>query len=140
MSIQDIGLFKALGAKMDYLNQRQGVIAQNVANSDTPNYRPKDLVKVDFADMLKTEMGGSAENGVRPVSVAVTNEKHLPNADQVMNVKAKKQKDTYEVAPAGNAVIMEEQMMSAGQNMMDYNLMLNVYQKQVGMIRTALGR
>ena len=43
MTTQDIGLFKALGAKMDYLGQRQRVIAQNVANADTPNYRPNDL-------------------------------------------------------------------------------------------------
>jgi flagellar basal-body rod protein FlgB len=45
----------------------------------------------------------------------------------------------YEVAPAGNSVIIEEQLMDAGQNAADYNLMLNIMQKQVGMIRTALG-
>ena len=49
------------------------------------------------------------------------------------------QKETYEVAPSGNAVIIEEQLLKAGQNVMDYNLMVNVYQKQVSMLRTALG-
>ncbi|MGH1378222.1 MAG: flagellar basal body rod protein FlgB [Alphaproteobacteria bacterium] len=135
MTIQDIGLFQALSAKMGYLNQRQSIIAQNVANSDTPGYRPKDLVEVDFSTMLKSEMGGT-----KNVAVATTNEGHLPNANMQMNADAKKQKDTYEVAPSGNAVIMEEQLMNAGQNNMDYNLMLNVYQKQVGMMRMALGR
>ena len=135
MTIQDIGLFQALSAKMGYLNQRQSVIAQNVANSDTPGYRPKDLVEVDFSSMLKAQMGGT-----KTVAVSTTNEGHLPNANSQINVNAKKQKDTYEVAPSGNAVIMEEQLMKAGQNNMDYNLMINVYQKQVGMMRMALGR
>ncbi len=135
MTIQDIGLFQALGAKIDYLSQRQGIIAQNVANSDTPGYRPKDLVEVDFSSMLKAEMSGG-----KSVSVATTNEQHLPNTQATIDAKSKKQKDTYEVAPAGNAVIMEEQLMKSGENAMDYNLMLNIMQKQVGMFRIALGR
>ena len=40
MTIDNIGLFQALGAKMDYLGQRQRIISQNVANSDTPGYQP----------------------------------------------------------------------------------------------------
>ncbi|PCI56069.1 MAG: flagellar basal body rod protein FlgB [Alphaproteobacteria bacterium] len=135
MTIQDIGLFQALSAKMGYLSQRQSIIAQNVANADTPGYRPKDLVEVDFSSMLKAQTGGT-----KTVAVATTNEGHLPNANSRINVNAKKQKDTYEVAPSGNAVIMEEQLMNAGQNNMDYNLMINIYQKQVGMMRMALGR
>ncbi len=138
MTIQDIGLFQAMGAKMNYLNQRQSIIAQNVANSDTPGYRPKDLVPADFSGMLKAQLGGG--NVVKPVSVAITNEQHLGNAMNNADAKSKKQRDTYEVAPAGNAVIMEEQLMKSGQNSIDYNLMLNVYKKQVSMFRIALGR
>jgi len=52
----------------------------------------------------------------------------------------RKQKETYEVAPVGNAVIMEEQLLMAGRTVMDYNMMTNLLQKQTGMIRTALGR
>lgn len=137
MTIQDIGLFQAIGAKMNYLNQRQGIIAQNVANSDTPGYRPKDLVPVDFSSMLKPQGGGS---GVKSVSVSVTDEQHLGNANNHMNMKAKKQRNTYEVAPAGNAVVIEEQLINANKNAMDYNLMLNIYQKQVSMFKIALGR
>lgn len=136
MTIQDIGLFNALGAKMDFLNQRQTIISQNIANSDTPGYRPKDLVEYDFSSMLKASQGGS---GAKNVTVATTNEQHLPNADKSFDPRARKTRDPYEVAPAGNSVIIEEQLMSAGRNTMDYNLMLNVYNKQVGMIKTALG-
>lgn len=134
MTIQDIGLFHALGAKMDYLNQRQGILAQNIANSDTPGYRPKDLVDVDFGTMLKDELGGSNQ-----VKIETTNAQHMPNPKAEIDPKAKKSRDTYEVAPAGNAVIVEEQLINAGKNTMDYNLMLNVYQKQVSMMKISMG-
>lgn len=135
MTIQGIGLFNALGAKMDYLNQRQGVISQNIANSDTPGYRPQDLTETDFSQFL----GKSESNSVKPVRLAVTDEKHQHLGNGELDADARKQKKTYEVAPAGNAVVLEEQMYNSGKNMMDYNLMLNVYQKQVGMFRIALG-
>ncbi len=135
MTIQNIGLFQALGAKIDYLGQRQGILAQNIANADTPNYRPKDLAPVDFSTMLQREIGGG-----RNVSVATTSGSHLPNVEAGIDAQTKKQKDTYEVAPTGNAVVMEEQLLKSGENSMDYNLMLSVYQKQVAMMRTAIGR
>ncbi len=137
MTTQNLALFKGLGAKMAYLNQRQRVISQNIANSDTPGYRPKDLLPVDFSSVLKSL---DKSSGVTAVKVNGTNGKHLPAPDQVLDPKSKKQRETYEVAPAGNAVIMEEQLVNAQQTAMDYNLMANIYQKQVGMIKTALGR
>ncbi len=138
MTTENLTLFKAIGAKMDFLNQRQRVISQNVANSDTPGYRPKDMAPVDFGAVLKglDQSGG----GVKTVSVKATNPAHMPSPDGDIDLKSRKQKNTYEVAPAGNAVIMEEQLINAGQTVMDHNLMSSLYQKNVGMIQTALGR
>lgn len=137
MAIQDIGLFQALGAKMDFLNQRQSLIAQNIANADTPGYRPKDLVDVDFSAMLEKKASPRSQ-GLQQVSVEKTSAGHL-GASNNASAKERDQRDTYEVAPAGNAVVIEEQLMDAGRNSMDYNLMVNVYQKQIGLFRIALG-
>lgn len=134
MTIQNIGLLNAIGAKMDYLNQRQTILAQNVANSDTPGYRPKDLKEYDFSSLVDTE-----KTGVKAVHVATTDDQHMPNVDQAFDPKSRKQRDMYEVAPAGNSVIIEEQLIKTGKNTMDYNLMLNLYQKQISMVKTALG-
>ncbi len=133
MTIQNIGLFEALGAKMDYLNHRQRVIAQNVANADTPDYKPMDLRPVDFGRVLKDV---TESKGVR---LETTNAMHLPPGGDIPDAKSGKQKQVYEVAPAGNAVIMEEQMLNAGQTVMDYNLMTSLYQKNIRMIQIALG-
>ncbi|MBI1300118.1 MAG: flagellar basal body rod protein FlgB [Alphaproteobacteria bacterium] len=140
MTTQDIGLFQALSAKMDYLNQRQTIISRNIANTDTPDYKPQDLKKFDFSKMLERELSGADKNeGVKPVTVATTDDQHMPNANNTLNDRPRDQRETYEVAPAGNAVIMEEQLINAGNNAMDYNLMLNVYQKQVNLFRIAMG-
>lgn len=134
MTTQNIALFKALGAKMSYLDQRQKVISQNVANADTPGYQPKDLTAVDFGRVLKDV---ARTNVLNPET---TNPMHLPAVGEIADPDRKEQKITYEIAPAGNAVVLEEQMMMSAKNSMDYNLMTTLYQKNVSLIRTALGR
>lgn len=134
MSGQDIAIFRAIGAKLDYLSQRHKVIAENIANADTPKYRPQDLRPVDFGAMVRGIAGDSAE-----IAPAITSKAHIGAQATPPSIREGSQKTVYEVAPAGNAVIIEEQLLSAGRNVMDYNLMLNLYQKQIGMMKTALG-
>lgn len=136
MTTENISLFRALGAKMDYLNQRQRVISQNIANTDTPGYRPQDLKKADFSSVLKSVVKDKQSQ----VHLETTDAGHMPPPNEIQDPKQRKAKKTYEVAPAGNAVIMEEQLINSGQTMMDYNLMTNLMTKNVGLIRTALGR
>lgn len=139
MTTQNLALFKGIGAKMEYLNHRQRVIAQNVANSDTPGYRPHDLSEVNFDSILK-----QIENKTRTPSTSVrletTQKGHMPPGGELLEANEKKQRHTYEVTPVGNAVVIEEQLIKSQETIMDYNLMSNLYKKQVGMIFTALGR
>lgn len=134
MDIKNIALFQAMGAKMNYLSTRQGVLAQNIANADTPEYRPRDLTEVDFGAVLQ-EVTGS-----KKVRIQQTNPNHMMPGGNIGNPDERKSRMTYEVAPADNAVIIEEQMIKATQTTMDYNLMTNLMRKNVGMIQTALGR
>ena len=138
MTVENLALFKAIGAKMDFLNQRQRVIAQNVSNSDTPNYRPQDIKEGDFNKVLKNIT--QTNDGVPVVNLETTNGLHMPTPNDLGVQDPRKQKATYEVAPVGNSVIMEEQLIMSNQTLMDYNMMTNLMQKQAGMIRTALGR
>lgn len=134
MTIQNIPLLQAMGAKMNYLETRQKVLAQNIANADTNGYRPKDLSEVDFGTVLQDLTGDGK------VRLATTDPGHMGQPDSTAQTRNRKQRVTYEVAPAGNAVILEEQMVKANQTGMDFNLMTNLMRKQVSMIRSALGR
>lgn len=141
MTIQDIGLFQGLSAKMDYLNQRQGLIAQNIANADTPDYQAKDLVDTDFSSLLgKSASSERTRTSIPDVKVRTTDGQHLGMIGSGnTQFKARAKEGTYEVSPSDNSVIIEEQLVSASENMMDYSLMLNVYKKQVGMLKMAIG-
>lgn len=134
MDIKNIALFQAMGAKMNYLSTRQGVIAQNIANSDTPEYRPRDLTKVDFGAILQDVTGSNK------IRMERTTSGHMTPGGDIHDARNRKSRMTYEVAPADNAVIIEEQMLKASKTTMDYNLMTNLMRKNVAMIQTALGQ
>jgi flagellar basal-body rod protein FlgB len=132
MDFFKIPLFERITERMNWLSAREKVLAQNIANSDTPGYRPKDVVPLDFEDHLKKLAAVEPER---------TSPKHLlgtiPPKDPV---DAKKQKKNYETAPAGNSVVLEEQMMKMQRTEADYNEMVNLYKKHVDMLKTAIGR
>ncbi len=123
-----------MAAKMEYLNTRQGIISQNIANADTPNYQSKDLTKVDFGSVLKTV------SGAKSVVLETTDPKHMLGPNDMANAKERKDKLTYEVAPDKNGVIIEEQMVKANETQMDYSLMTSLMTKTAGLYKIALGR
>jgi flagellar basal-body rod protein FlgB len=132
MDLFKIPLFQRLTERMNWLGAREKVIASNIANADTPQYQPKDVVPLDFGDHLKK---------LAAVEPMRTDPKHIqgtiPPADPV---DSKKQKKTYETAPAGNSVVLEEQMMKLSQTQADYSQITNLYKKHVDMLKTAIGR
>lgn len=132
---QDLAIFKAMNAKMQFLDIRQKVIAQNVANADTPGYQSRDLSDLDFGNILDKVRKTPALQ----VSLQGTHPEHKPGPNEIPGGERKKQKITYEVAPAGNAVVLEEEMMKSNQNTMDYNMMTNLYRKHITMLKSALG-
>lgn len=135
MTIENISLFQAMNAKMNYLSQRQKIISQNVANADTPGYQPKDLEKVDFGRLLTNV----TKEKTPSVQMVTTDDSHLP-LNNAASTREQVKKRTYEVAPSGNGVIMEEQLMKSNDVQLNYNMMVNLYRSNVGMIRTAMGK
>lgn len=126
-----------MASKMIYLEKRQGVIADNIANADTPKYQSKDLTKVDFGSVLKDL---TASKGIPAVKLETTNMMHMPNPNDLEKSKDVKDRLTYEVAPDKNGVIIEEQMVKANQTQMDYTLMTSLMTKTANMYKIALGR
>ncbi len=135
-------LFSLLSEKMEYLTQRQGVIAQNIAQANTPNYKPKDIISFDEV-LQKTHMsnGSSSVSANGGFQLATTNPKHvMGNIGGSGLYKTSKQSDVYEVKPSGNAVVLEQQMSQMSDTTAQYQMMTSLYKKTLGLIRTALGR
>ncbi len=113
-----------LSVILDYRLERHKVIASNIANIDTPNYRAKDLV---FGNEFKTIM----ENE-RGVVMAKSSEKHL--SDQSI------QGDTadFEVVDSGKKVILESEMAKLAENNLMYNLAVELLARKFRGLKTVL--
>jgi len=130
MDLSRIPLFEALAKKMSWLSDRQAVLAQNVANADTPGYSAHDLKPLDFKAMV--------ENSATKVALATTDPGHIapPSAQgDFPQVKLK-----GESTLNGNRVSLEEEMMKVSQTANDYALTTSLYRAQLGLIKTVLGR
>ena len=148
MTTTDLNLFDAMYSKMNFLGQRQKVIAQNIANSDTPNYNALEIKEPDFKSVLGNTAsrrmplsGGSVGN----TGLDVTNAAHMDMNGSKIGGDRGEQKErgarkTYEVSPSNNAVVIEEQLIQAGETMMDHNLMSNIHEKYLNMLRAATGQ
>lgn len=133
MDIQKTPVFKMMAAKMRWLEHRQRVLAQNIANADTPGYAPQDLKPLDFKRSV-------AKDSFR-LQLATTSQSHLQGRIQRTEFgDEKKSKDNYETAPTGNSVVLEEQLIKVADTVGEHQLMTNLYRKQLGMFRIALGR
>lgn len=122
-------------AKMDFLQKRQEVYSQNIANADTPNYRPKDIKTPDFSSVMG-DVGRKAGGG--GVKMEATNAMHISTQSSVHNPRLQKADDVYEAAPDDNSVVLEEQIYKASKNLMDYQAMTNIYRRNVGLVRLAV--
>lgn len=131
MGLNNLPIFAIMNKQMAWLTKRQEVLAQNIANSDTPGYRPQDLVPLKFRDMLRPSQRGMA---MKQTSVA-----HISATLRGSGFRDTRQKDTYETAPDGNAVVIEEQLLKVSENQGSFRLVTNLYRKHVNMIRIALG-
>lgn len=133
MDIQKIPVFKMMAAKMQWLEHRQRVLAQNVANADTPGYVPHDLKALDYTK--------SVQKDSFRLQLATTSEAHRQGSIQKTAFgNEQKSRNNYETSPTGNAVILEEQMIKVADTAAEHQLMTNLYRKQLGMFRIALGR
>ncbi len=134
---ENLTLVQAMLRKMEWLEKRQQVLAENIANADTPGYRPQDIKPIEFKDLLESSTSSlSLGSG----GIATTNAKHLGSdstSSSGGNTKETKQKSPYEIAPSGNAVILEEQLLKMNQNYTDHRMISNLYQKNVEMLKMA---
>ena len=135
MDFSTISLFNIMKTKLEYLSQRQGVIAENIANADTPGYKAKDVSAPDFKKLVK-------ENGspVSKLRLAATNSNHIfHNTNSSGAFKTFKRDKTNELNPNGNNVAIEEEISKAAFNQAEYQKALNLYSKSISMFKTAIG-
>jgi flagellar basal-body rod protein FlgB len=117
-------IFALAERRLAWIDQRQQVLAQNIANVDTPAYRARDLSP--FQQLL----------GAPPVTPAQTNPLHLAGLRSPL---AGTQTRPTERAPDGNAVNLEGELTKVAQDETDSALVGNLWKSYMGMYLNALG-
>jgi flagellar basal-body rod protein FlgB len=127
MSGDDVPIFSMLKSRMTYLADRQQVIAQNVANSDTPGFTPKDLKPFTLPGH------GGAAGGLAPL----TSPMHLTAPRAAASVAKPVDSPDSETTLNGNSVVLEDEMMKMTQARMDYDTAVTFYQQATTLLQTA---
>jgi flagellar basal-body rod protein FlgB len=127
VGLDDIPLLAMLKSKMSFVNARQQLIAQNVANADTPDYTPQDLKAFSFSAMADAAAGGMIVNQPGQMTAPST----VSTALKPMNMP------DSEARIDGNQVVLEDQMNKLIQARIDYESAVDFYQQSMSMITTA---
>jgi flagellar basal-body rod protein FlgB len=125
MDPTNIPLFDLADKRLAWIDRRQELLAQNIANADTPGWRARDLTPFD---------GALTQAGVTPV---MTDPKHLPGT---IEYTSGIQTAAGELTPDGNGVALDEQLSKVADTDATHELVTDLYAKYLSMFRTALGR
>jgi len=121
---------EALGVSAQALavrSQRMELIARNLANADTPNFKAQD---VDFKKVLRQSQN--------EYSLQTTNASHIAQADMPTSEAGVKYRVPFNVAFDGNTVEMSVEQAQYGKSAADYQATLDFLDQRVQGIRRAL--
>jgi flagellar basal-body rod protein FlgB len=131
MAMSDIPILSMLRTKMEWHQARQRVLAENVANADSPAFRPHDLKMPDFERQTQP---------VTAVSLTRTESDHIAGTTVSTPGFRSQTQGGYEIRPTGNAVSLEDEMMKVASNQMDFQAATALYSHSLNLIKTALGK
>ena len=130
MQIGGMNLFQALSDKMRWHQERQGVLAENIANADTPGYVQRDLKTFSFGDEMSS---------IATVTTSLTSPTHISAGSGGWGLFGKNSAP-FEITPSGNGVTLEDEMMKVAGNDMDYQAVTALYSRSIRLLKVALGR
>jgi flagellar basal-body rod protein FlgB len=133
MSLDDLTLFSAVKKRLAWVSQRQEVLAQNVANADTPDYKATDLKPFKFRDILRQES--------MQINMDASGKGHMGGQRKsIRSFSEAEVRMPYETAPGGNSVVLEEQVQKLNQTAISHKFTAEIYRKHLSMLKMALGR
>lgn len=115
--LDKISFFETASRRVEWLTERQRVIAGNVANANTPGYKARDVVP--FETMLTRESPGT---------LVRTHERHITGA-QHGAVASRPDPTSWEESLDGNTVVLEQQTILANETFEQFNLASRAYKK-----------
>ncbi|MFZ5739078.1 flagellar basal-body rod protein FlgB [Rhodopseudomonas thermotolerans] len=135
MPINDLPTLAALRTRMQWHQERQRVLADNIANSDTPGFKPRDLVEPTF-DPTGRPAAGSPVGSLPMMRTSAT---HIAASGGTESFSPDR-KGGIQTRPTGNAVNLEDEMLKLSSNQGGYAAATALYSRSLGVLKTALGK
>ena len=133
MDLANTPFFGLLRTRLDQLSERQRLIAENIANASTPDYRPRDLDTSGFERMLRSAAGAHGPE----LALARTAAGYMTAAGASPAPARIVTQGDSETTMDGNAVVLEDQMARAAETRMQFETGIALYQKGLELVRLA---
>jgi flagellar basal-body rod protein FlgB len=130
MPISDVPIFSMLRTRMQWNQERQQLLAENVSNATTPKFKPRDLAPLDLTRPPQAVAAAMAR----------TSPAHIAAAGAEAAQFEVDRRGVFEVRPAGNAVSLEDEMLKVAANQIDFQTASALYARGLALIKTALGK
>jgi len=114
--------------RVRWLDGRQRVLANNIANADTPGFRPSDVTP--FRQALATARA----------PMALTDARHMPPSAERGGMRAVVDRSAVERTPNGNAVSLDIEAARVAETDQAHALAMGLRRKYLDLFRNALGR
>jgi flagellar basal-body rod protein FlgB len=124
--LSQIYLLQLASQQAKWLTARQTIIANNIANANTPGYDAKDIQP--FAEVLDQTQ----------VSMATTNPAHIVPAADEFEATRSNETESWDTTVSGNSVSLEQEMMKEGDINRSYTLNTNIKRVFHQMMMSAL--
>src|SRR5882757_11053085 len=109
--------------------QRIGVLATNLANADTPNYKARDI---DFSEVL------AQSDDSAPLSMSVTQGAHIAMNDAASPSADLKYRNPYQASLDGNTVEMPVEQAAFSENNVRYQASLTFINRTIAELQFAI--
>ncbi len=116
---KNLNILNLASAMTAHAAQRHSVVAENIANADTPNYKARDVES--FNDVFKSAQ-------IQEVPLALIDPKIILS----------EQGDA--LSPNGNSVSLEAEMMKSAEAVNTHDLSLQIYKKSLSLMKIAIGK
>lgn len=126
---EKLEIFQMAGAMARHAATRQALVAENIAQADTPGYKARDVAS--FADTYQSQTDG--------MQIRATRAGHLTGST-ASSASPRIIAGSGSESPNGNNVSLEGEMMKAAEITENHERALAIYQSSLGIIRSSLGR
>ncbi len=128
----NLEVFKMAHAMAVHAGQKQAVTAQNVANSDTPEYKARDVIP--FSNTYQNDsltIGWQSQKSTRNTHMHGVSAGQMP--DPIID-------EVGVGSPNGNTVSLETEMLKSLDAKRQHDRAMAIYKSSLGIIRATLSR